>query len=254
MKTEVTEFSATAAALAELRAEANGLPSPESPEAYKMVSASIKRIDKYRTSLEKKRKELKAPLLERGKLIDDEAKRITAELVDIAAPLKEAKKAVDEKEAREKAERIARLQEKVDEIKGFPAKARGKSADEIRAIVNECGEIDTSHDFFDLTREATIAQAEAMESLKAMLHEAEERERFQAEKAQFERERQSFEAARQAPAKPAPVREAPSASARTPQSMIYQELVTCGADHELAARLVERLVSNSVPFMTFTGI
>ncbi len=57
----------------------------------------------YRTALETLRKEIKAPALERCRLIDDEAKRITAELLKIEEPIDTAIKAEEQRKEEEKA-------------------------------------------------------------------------------------------------------------------------------------------------------
>lgn len=49
--------------------------------------AARKELVTLRTSLEAKRKELKAPALERAKLIDTEAKRIEAEIRSLEDPI-----------------------------------------------------------------------------------------------------------------------------------------------------------------------
>ena len=200
---QIQEYSQTDAALAVLREKYASFPSVEDKEGYAIVKAGIKEVDGYRTSLEKTRKEIKAPALERCKLIDAEAKRITAELVKIAEPMKEAKKEIDEREKRLKEERIARLQVKVNELVHFPAQAVGKSPAEISNLIDRLGEIDTSHDFYDLTSEAVAAQAASMSALAEMLTQAitqdqeavrraEENARLEAQRIEMERERAEF--------------------------------------------------------------
>ncbi|MBH8432010.1 hypothetical protein I8R66_32235, partial [Pseudomonas aeruginosa] len=120
-------------------------------------------------------------------IIDAEAKRITAALVTLEDPMKAAKKEVDDRVERERQERIARLLSKVDAIKGMPAQVRGKTSDEIAAMIDRCGEIDTAHDFYDLTKEAQAAQQTAMDELTQMLTD---RLAFE----QAERQRQELEA------------------------------------------------------------
>lgn len=78
-----------------------------------------------RTTLEKKRKELKAPAIEFGKKIDDEARRLTAAIEAIEQPIDNAIKA---DEARRESERIAK--EKAERER------KDKLAQGVRTILN----------------------------------------------------------------------------------------------------------------------
>lgn len=162
---EVAEYNATNAALAKLREKYATLPDANTADGYEFIKAGIKELTTLRTSLEAARKREKAPYIEAGQIIDAEAKRITAALVTLEDPMKAAKKEVDDRVERERQERIARLLSKVDAIKGMPAQVRGKTSDEIAAMIDRCGEIDTAHDFYDLTKEAQAAQQTAMDEL-----------------------------------------------------------------------------------------
>ena len=90
-------------------------------------------VRSYRVSLEKLRVEIKAPALERTRLNDAEAKRITAELLAIEEPIdavikaEETRKA-EEKAARERAEqaRIAEIQNRIAAIRGAVTAAFNK--------------------------------------------------------------------------------------------------------------------------------
>lgn len=166
---EVTEYSQTNAALTMLREKYAVVPDANTDEGYDFVKAGIKELTSLRTGLEAARKREKAPYLKAGEIIDAEAKRITVELVRLEDPMKAAKKEVDDRIERERVERIARLQLKVDAIKTMPTQVRGKSSAEISDMIDSCGEIDTAHDFYDLTKEAQTAQQAAMDELTQML-------------------------------------------------------------------------------------
>lgn len=192
---EVTEYSATAAALAKLREKYATVPDANTDEGYEFIKVGIKELTTLRTSLEAARKREKAPYIQAGQIIDAEAKRITEELVLLESPMKAAKKEVDDRLERERQERIARLQQKVDAIKGMPAQVRGKSSDEISVMLDRVGEIDASHDFYDLTKEAIEARQAALDELTQMLtdrlaFEQAERQRIEleAQKAEMRRE------------------------------------------------------------------
>lgn len=192
---EVTEYSATNAALAMLREKYATVPDANTEEGYSFIKDGIKELTTLRTSLEAARKREKAPYLQAGQIIDAEAKRITEELVKLESPMKAAKKEVDDRVERERQERIARLQQKVDAIKAMPAQVRGKSSEEISAMLDRVGEIDASHDFYDLTKEAVEARQDALDELTQMLtdrlaFEQTERQRIELEAQQAEMKRQ----------------------------------------------------------------
>lgn len=198
---EVTEYSATAAALAKLREKYATVPDANTEEGYVFIKDGIKELTTLRTSLEAARKREKAPYIQAGQIIDAEAKRITEELVLLESPMKAAKKEVDDRLERERQERIARLQQKVDAIKAMPAQVRGKSSEEISTMLDRVGEIDASHDFYDLTKEAVEARQAALDELTQMLtdrlaFEQAERQRIEleAQKAAMRREMEAQQA------------------------------------------------------------
>ncbi|WP_313309294.1 hypothetical protein [Stutzerimonas nitrititolerans] len=192
---EVAEYSQTNAALAALRAKYQVVPDANTEEGYAWVKAGIKELTGLRTSLETARKREKEPHLQAGRILDAEAKRITEELVSLEKPMKTAKQEVDDRIERERQERIARLQQKVDAIVAMPGQVRGKSSDEISAMIDRVGEIDATHDYFDLTKEAVEARQNALDELTQMLtdrlaFEAAEADRKKAEAALAEQNRQ----------------------------------------------------------------
>jgi len=108
---EVINYNVTDAKISELKEKYK-----ETTE-YPAVSRGISEIRTLRTSVEKKRKELKADALEWGRKVDTEAKRITGMLLEIENPLKAIKSKVDEEKARVKAEKDRVEKERIDAIK-----------------------------------------------------------------------------------------------------------------------------------------
>lgn len=195
----VAEYSATDAALALLKEKYAVVPDVNTDEGYAFVKDGIKELTTLRTSLEAARKREKEPYLQAGRIIDAEAKRITAQLVQLEDPMKVAKKEVDDRIERERQARIARLQAKVDAILAMPASVRGKSSDEISDMLDRVGEIDATHDFYDLTKEAIAARDTAMDELTRMLTERlafeaseVERKRLEAEQAEMRRQQEEM--------------------------------------------------------------
>lgn len=187
----IAVFNQTDAALAALREKYQTVPDANTDEGYALVKNGLKELTGLRTRLEAVRKEVKEPYLQAGRIIDAEAKRITAELVALEDPMKAAKKEVDDRIERERQERIARLQSKVDAIKAMPGHVRGKSSQEIESMLDRVGEIDAMHDFYDLTREAVAARQAALDELTQMLGERLEFE--VAEKARIKAEEERAE-------------------------------------------------------------
>ena len=122
MTTQIQEYSATEAALADLRQRMSKavyeVGTTKGMEAAKKDRAEVRG---YRVALEKMRVDIKAPALERCKLIDAEAKRITEELSALEDPIDEQ---IKKEEQRKEAERLAKIKAEEDRI----AKIRGMIA------------------------------------------------------------------------------------------------------------------------------
>ena len=114
MSTKITEYSATEAVLADLAGRYKGVVWDVTVPAQ-MTDARKARaeIKGYRVSLEKKRVEIKGPALERCRLIDAEAKRITFELSALEDPIDSQIRA---EENRKEAERLAAEKAEADRI------------------------------------------------------------------------------------------------------------------------------------------
>ena len=105
---KIVEYRKTEAALAALADKYKDAVFPVDT-AKGMASAKEARAEVrgYRVDLEKKRKELKADVLERGRMIDGEAKRITEALEALENPIDGQIKA---EESRKEAERKAKAE------------------------------------------------------------------------------------------------------------------------------------------------
>jgi hypothetical protein len=140
---KIAEFSATEQALAELRQRhekaAFDVTTTKGMEAAKVARAELRSL---RTSLEAKREELKRPLLEQGRLLDAEARRITAELSALEDPIDSQIKAEEKRKEREKAEReeaerqrVQFIRQRFDDLKRLPMQATGKAVEEINRLI-----------------------------------------------------------------------------------------------------------------------
>lgn len=213
MTTEIIEYSRTEAALAELRERhaiviTNDPATTKGMAALKEFRATVRGL---RTSLEAERKRIKEPALERCRLIDSEAKRITAELLKVEEPTDEIIKAEEARKAAIKAEqeriereRVAGIQQKIYELANWPQRAIGKTAAEMKDMLAELsGFVPTADVYAEFIEQAEAAVRAAIEKLADMTQaavEQEEAKRAAAEEAarlKAERDRVAAELAEQ---------------------------------------------------------
>ena len=207
---QITEYNQTAAALAELRERLKGKTYDLTTTAGdKLARADRLELTRLISALEAKRQEVKAPILDRGKLIDAEARRITAELEALRDPIDKAIRAAEaeadrKREARIEAERQRRndLRERIAQISAVARRAIGKPSAEIEAKISLLVAIEIGDDFGDFKPEAEAAHAEALATMRELLEgtKAQEAEaaRLAAERAELDRQRAEQEAAAQA--------------------------------------------------------
>ena len=171
---QIIEYKPTAAALAELEVKYRGIVfDVATAKGLTEAKAARAEIRGYRVDLEKMRKELKADVLEKGRLIDGEAKRITAELEALEEPIdgqikaKELCKEQDRQaqEAALRAERVAQEAELKAKRKKEEAELRElREAEESRLIAQwqEADLIEAENKAFKEVEEARIkAELEA---------------------------------------------------------------------------------------------
>lgn len=171
--TAITEYTPIAAVLADLTKRHKGVVFDcTQPSGLKEAKAAAKDIAQYRIALEKKRTELKADVLERGRLIDGEAKRISSQLAAIEDPIVDQIKA---EERRIEAERQAAI---VAEQERLAAIDREKREAEERRILDERAKIAAER--ADLERQQA-AQREAEEKARRERDEADRQARAKLE-------------------------------------------------------------------------
>lgn len=210
--TSITDYNPIAAALADLTARHQGVIfDVTQPAGMKAAKAAAKDIGQYRIALEKKRVELKANVLERGRLIDGEAKLISAQLAALEEPIRaqieveehreeearqaairaEQERLAAEERARKEAEALALAEQRAEITRqraAFEAEERErrrKLDDEERAARKRIEE--------DERKARTIR--EAADQAAKVLREAEET-RLRAERARLEDEQRSRDAER----------------------------------------------------------
>lgn len=196
---QIAEYSQTAAALAILREKYHGPFDVTTTKGMGMAKEARAEVRGYRVALEKVRIEIKAPALERTRLIDAEAKRITAELLAIEEPIDAAIKAeetrkAEEKAARERAEaaRVAAIQTRLDAIRQRVLTVANRDAAALRAALADASAFAPDPDAFaERWPDAMQAIAEVRQALETLLAEREAQEARRAEEAtrlQAERE------------------------------------------------------------------
>lgn len=189
--------------------------SEEAAEQYQFVLKGHKRFVKARTSIEKTRKELKAPALEYGKKVDEIAKEFQAKIAAREAALQVARKTVEDHEQRklEEAEeverqRIAMIESKITDIRNLPLGLMGCKSDTIKDVVEKLM-LPTAEEFEEFYDKAidtyrltmsqlesayeTTIKAEQADKLEAERQKREAEERAERE-AEERRKREEFEA------------------------------------------------------------
>lgn len=205
--TAVVEYSATEAALNDLRGRYQGVVfDVRTKDGLQAAVKGRAELRTLRTALEAKRKELKAPVIERGKLLDSEAARITMELSSLEDPIDAQIKAEEDRKAREKAEgeerdrkRIAAIHDRIARLVQIPPAMIGKTAAAIDEEHQRVKAIEiTEADYGEFIATARETHARAVSAL-ALLHvgalakerqDAEDRERAEREKAELKRLRE----------------------------------------------------------------
>jgi hypothetical protein len=169
------------------------------PAALAQAKEGRKELVKFRTSLEKARKEEKAESLAYGRLVDSEAARIQAIATPLelayAAPIEaEEKRLADIREAELEAERqrIAGHRARIQEIKDVRATAAMCRTSERLQVLIDGMPARLAESFGEFQEEAEAAYNEAVAALQQM-HEA----KVEAEKQALELKRQQEELARQ---------------------------------------------------------
>ncbi len=143
--TKIPEYSATAVALADLRSRmANVVHDVATTKGMAAAKKDVSELRGLWVALEAERVRIKAPALERSRLIDAEAKTLEAELKGLADPIKAQIEAEENRKEREKAERerleaeaVAALNARFEAIRALPLVANGKTLDFIDAKIAE---------------------------------------------------------------------------------------------------------------------
>lgn len=178
MTTQITEYSATEAALAELRLRYKDMTwDLTTTKGDKEARGARQELVRLRTSLEAKRKEVKAPFLAKCALIDTEAERIRDEIEALENPIDALIKADERRRADEKAERdriererVSAIQHRMAGIRSIPMEMVGKASAVIRAALDELSAMAVDAALFEeFELQAQGDRADAVKALTKML-------------------------------------------------------------------------------------
>ena len=206
MTTTIAEYTATEAALADLRNRyADVVYDVSTGKGMAEAKKGRAEIREHRVALEKERVRIKAPALERCRQIDSEAKRITGELIALEEPIDAIIKKEEDRKAQAKAaaeqaerERIAEINARFADIRGRPLAAVGATADEILQQIESAEAIDPTTFPDDMKAAAEYEKRLAVTALRAALDKRRaddaEAEKIKAERAELERLRAEAEA------------------------------------------------------------
>lgn len=198
--TKIAEYSKTEAGLADLRQRFAGATYEVSTTAgMELARAGRAELKGLRVDVEKTRKLLKAPLLARGKEIDEYAERLTTEIAALEKPIDAQIKA--EEDRREKAkvererlerERLAAVTAAIEAIRRRPAELVLAPVEQIERDADRIRALDLAVTFDEVHRPAAAAAVtEALAALDGMIAarraEEAERKRVAEERAELER-------------------------------------------------------------------
>jgi colicin import membrane protein len=173
----IAEYRPTEALLADLRQQFGAAVfDVRKPQGMVLAKDARKTLRRKRVELEEARVSLKAPVIERGRIIDAEAKRIIGEIVALEEPIDQQIKAEenrkeDERRAKEQAEldRIAGIQERIGKFAAGVASLVGRSAEVIKIAIDRLTSTEiTGEDYSEFVEQATAAKNSAIAQLVEM--------------------------------------------------------------------------------------
>jgi len=194
VQTALAEIDLVSAGISELKKRYAGMVyDVTTAEGMAEATAARKAINSPIIKVEKIRKDGKAPILELGRKLDGEAKRITAELDAIKRPIElqiDMQKAKEEQAAQVERERIAAITETIAGLHRVPSEMGGKSSAEIAKRIAALQEHDLSEWADEFIVDAEKARAGAIAALQQLHAGAVAQEQTAVvEKARIEQER-----------------------------------------------------------------
>lgn len=195
ISTKVLEYSTTAFELGKLSERFANLAFPvHTSTGMKEAVTARAELRNLRVGLEKMRVSIKSPALERCRLIDAEAKEITAKIEALEKPIDQQIKVEEDRKEREKldrerieAERVAVIRARVDAIRHIPIGLSGCAALEIASELEALRAFRADDTFAELAADADAAAQLTINALSIM-HERQVEHEAELAKANAERE------------------------------------------------------------------
>ena len=189
----LVKYSVTDAKIAELKEQYQDVPTIATNRELSFLKKDITVIRTLRTSVESRRKELKADALEYGRKVDAEARRIIGQLVEIEQPMKdeqkrfEAKvKAEKEEKARIERERVEQIQERIRAYDGLLIACASDSSQEIENVLMGL-DVPDDFDYQEFAEQHTKVLAETRIKLSELLEKTKVMEQERADLKERER-------------------------------------------------------------------
>ncbi len=170
-------------------------PLNEDKEPYLAVKKAHLQSVKFRTSIEKRRKELKAPVIAYGKTVDRIAKEYQElihtkelELFDQRNKVDQYEKEQEQKRIDEERERVELIGAKITALKMIPLDSMGENSETLTAIYMGVA-IPSEEEYQERLDEATITFKDTMYKLEAAIDTAKKAEQAEAIQAESEAKR-----------------------------------------------------------------
>lgn len=172
VQTALTEIDLVAAGIAELTSRYKGMVyDVTTPEGMAEAQKARKAINSPIIKVEKIRKDGKAPILELGRKLDGEAKRITGELELLKRPIEsqiDQQKAIEEANAQKERDRVAQITQCITDLHMTAGTMGGKSSADIQAKIAALQEFDLTEWADEFIVEAEKARAGAIAALQQL--------------------------------------------------------------------------------------
>ncbi len=173
LKYEIAEYSSTVAVLADLRKKyENTVFDVTCTKGMIEARKARAEIREWRVGLEKERQRIKADILERGRMIDSEAKRLTSELMKLEEPIdlqiqaeKNRKEAEEQAKIEVERQRVVQIQGWIANIRNIVVVAANKPSGAINLLLIGIKAREITEAFMELKQEAQ----EAKETVIALL-------------------------------------------------------------------------------------
>lgn len=161
---KVTDYDQFREKISEVQEACNFLPDVSNEDGYAKSKRVALDVQKIITAVENKRVELKSASLAYGKMVDNDAKQIKAELVQLQLPHKEAYKDLDDANKKREAERKNKLEIRVQEMRDLPRLMEDSDSDGIKMALEDLNSIKCD-DFYEYTMEALKVKKRSVEQL-----------------------------------------------------------------------------------------